>query len=230
MHCWIPSEVVAMFKLRWAVLLLLVTSTAFAQETPKGPERWEKNIAAFEAKDKEKMPPEKAVLFVGSSSIVGWNVAKSFPEEQTINRGFGGSQIVDSVYYAPRIVNKYKPRIVVFYAGDNDIAGGKTPEKVAGDFKDFVKAVQKDLPDTKILFLAIKPSPSRWKMYDKQTKANELVAAFCKEGKNLVYVDVVKPMLDKEGQPRKELFKDDNLHMNEEGYKVWIEIVKPLLK
>src|SRR5687768_18355833 len=108
--------------------LSLVPIFASAQPAP-----FEKEIAAFEAADAKKPPPQGAVLFVGSSSIRLWKLADSFPGMHSINRGFGGSQLADSVYYAERIVIKHKPRTVVVYAGDNDLAGGKTPEQVAGD-------------------------------------------------------------------------------------------------
>jgi lysophospholipase L1-like esterase len=191
--------------------------------------RWEKEIQAFEKKDKEQPPPANAVLFVGSSSIRLWNLAKSFPGVATINRGFGGSQTADVVHFVPRIVVKYQPRLIVFYAGDNDLAAGKTPDQVAADFQAFVQAVRKELPETKIVFLAIKPSPSRWKLFDKQNKANQLIEARCKDGKNLTYLDSVRSLLDKDGKPRAELFQKDGLHMNEEGYRLWAGLVQPYL-
>src|SRR5262249_4332898 len=132
--------------------------------------RWEKAIAAFEKADMTKPPPENAVLFVGSSSIVRWKLPQFFPMMDVINRGFGGSQLADSVHFAPRIVNKYKPRTVVLYAGDNDLATGKTPEQVATDFREFVKMVRRDLPMTKIVYISIKPSISRWRLWEKISK------------------------------------------------------------
>src|SRR5207253_7881931 len=112
--------------------------------------RWEKAVAALEQQDKDKPPPKHAIVFAGSSSIRLWDLKKSFPNLDVINRGFGGSQIADSVHFAPRLVTKLAPRLVVFYAGDNDLAFGKTPEQVAADFQAFVRAVHKDSPKTKI--------------------------------------------------------------------------------
>src|SRR5690242_4123501 len=114
---------------------LLVPHTR-AEEKPDF-SRWEKDIAAFEKSDRDRPPPKNAVLFVGSSSIRLWDLAKSFPDVPTINRGFGGSQLADSVHFAPRIVLPYEPRVVVLYAGDNDLAAGKTPEQVHADFRAF---------------------------------------------------------------------------------------------
>ena len=136
------------------------------------PSRWEKEVAAFEKQDAAKPPPKGGVVFVGSSSIRMWKLEKSFPGSDVLNRGFGGSQIIDSVELAPRLVLKYQPRLVVFYAGDNDIGGGKSPEKVLADFTAFVEVVHKELPKTRIAFIAIKPSVARWKLVEKVKQAN----------------------------------------------------------
>ncbi len=193
-------------------------------------DKWEKEIATLEKRDKDAPPPKDAVLFVGSSSIRRWDVKKSFPDLDVINHGFGGSQIADSTHFAPRIVLKNVPRIVVFYAGDNDLSGGKKPEQVSDDFQDFAKLIHKELPKTKIIFISIKPSVLRWEQFDKQKKANELIEAFCKKNDYVTYVDVVKPMLGDDGKPRKELFVADGLHLTDKGYEVWAGLLKPLLK
>jgi len=192
--------------------------------------KWEKEIASFEAQDKEKAHPKKAIVFVGSSSIRLWDLKKSFPDLDVINRGFGGSQIADSVQFADRLIVKHVPRLVVFYAGDNDIAAGKTPDRVAEDFKSLVEIIHKDLPKTKIVFIAIKPSPRRWALVDKQRKANALIEAFCKKDERLTYLDVVTPMLGDDGKPRQNLFQKDGLHLDAEGYKLWVSLLEPKLK
>ncbi len=148
----------------------------------------------------------------------------------TINRGFGGSQVADSVRFADRIATPYKPRLIVFYAGDNDIAAGRSAEQVLADYKEFVGKVREQLPETRIAFVTIKPSPLRWKLFETQQNANHLVEAYSKTDRRLVYIDVVTPMLDGDGQPRGELFQKDKLHLNDEGYKVWTEAVAPYLK
>jgi lysophospholipase L1-like esterase len=194
------------------------------------PGRWEKEIAAFEQRDRDKPLPKNAVVFVGSSSIRLWDLSKSFPGIETINRGFGGSQLADSAHFAPRVVVKYEPRLVVLYAGDNDLAAGKTPEQVADDFRTFVRTVREGLPKVRIVFLSIKPSIQRWKLVDRGRRANDLIEAGCKQEEGLVYVDVGTPLLGEDGKPRRELFRDDGLHLNEKGYEVWASIVKPYLK
>jgi len=196
---------------------------------PRSHEQWAKDIARFEEKDRQSMPPRQAILFAGSSSMVYWDTKKSFPDLVTINRGFGGSHLSDSVYFASRVILKYEPKVVLVYAGDNDIAAGITPEKVSDDFRSLVKVIHDKLPQTRILFIAIKPSPKRWKQFDTQQQANRLIAEQCSKDKRLHFVDVVKPMLDDMGQPRKELYRSDGLHLSDKGYELWTSIVKPLL-
>lgn len=192
----------------------------------KDPDRWEPAIRRFEEQDKKAPPPGGAVLFVGSSSIVGWDLKKSFPDLTAINRGFGGSQIADSVRYAGRIVTPYKPRVIVFYAGDNDIASGRPPERVAADFQAFVAKVRAALPKTRIVFIAIKPSNARWKLIDKIREANRLIRQSAAKEEGVEFVDVEPVMLGPDGKPKAELFKKDGLHLNDEGYKLWSGLVR----
>ncbi len=216
--------------------ILLTTCSTFCTAAPPvvsakekkvtvDPARYEKTIANFEKQDQVSPPEENGLLFVGSSSIRMWDLKKSFPMQNAINRGFGGSHISDSVHFAKRIVLKYKPKAIIFYAGDNDIAKGKIPAQVVNDFRDFVAIVHKQLPATKILYVCIKPSIARWKLAEPMQKVNHQIEAICKENKQLVYVDVWKPMLNDEGKPCADLFKKDGLHMNDTGYAIWNKLV-----
>jgi lysophospholipase L1-like esterase len=192
---------------------------------------YEKEILAFEVADRAHAPPPDANLFVGSSSIRMWKtLAADFPNNKVINRGFGGSQIADSVKYANRIVIPYRPARIFFYAGDNDLNAGKSPETVAADFTAFEKKVHAALPDVDIYFIAAKPSPSRAKIIDKDRALNRLVEQYTKEHSHLGYIDVFTPMLAADGQTRPELFGPDMLHMNATGYAMWTKIIAPLLK
>ncbi len=211
-------------------ILAMARGATRAEEAPKKASPWEKAIQAFEARDQKTPPPKGAILFAGSSSIVGWNLPKYFPDLKAVNRGFGGSAIADSVEHADRILIPLEPRIVVFYAGDNDVASGKAPEKVCDDYKAFVKKVHDALPETKIIFITIKPSIARWKLWDKMQAANKLIAEFVKSDKRLGYVDVGPPMLGEDGKPKAELFVKDGLHLSAEGYKLWTSLVLPQLK
>ena len=180
------------------ILTVVILSSSTSAEEKRDFSRWEKAIAAFEEQDAKKPPPQNAIVFVGSSSVRLWKLQKSFPDLQTINRGFGGSQIVDSVHFAERIILKHEPRIVALYAGDNDIAAGKSPTQVAADFKQFVKTVRIMLPKTRIIFIAIKPSIKRWNLGDDGKLRPEL---FIKDGLHLndtgykLWAATIKPHL-----------------------------------
>ncbi len=191
--------------------------------------RWEKSIRAFEHQDAENAPPKGEILFIGSSSIVMWKTDEDFPDLNIINRGFGGSQTSDSVQYADRIAIPYAPRLVVLYAGDNDIAAGKFPEEVFEDTKTFFALIHHALPETRILYIAIKPSISRWNRVEKMRATNSLVRAYTETDTRLQFVDVDTPMLGEDGQPRAELFLDDGLHLTREGYDLWNAIIRPYL-
>jgi lysophospholipase L1-like esterase len=225
-----------MNKITCAILVAVLCTdcglAATAREPAANPDpaRFESEIAAFETWDRQNSPPPGAVLFVGSSSIRMWQTAESFPDLPVINRGFGGSHISDVNHFAGRIVLKYKPRMIVFYAGDNDIADGKSPQQVFEDFQRFVQIVHARLRDTPIVFISIKPSPSRWKLWPQVQEANALVEEFSKSDGRLVYVDAATPMLAPDGQPRPEIFLDDELHMNVAGYRLWTRILAPVLR
>jgi lysophospholipase L1-like esterase len=210
-----------------AVSLFLRSSHA---DDPSDFARWEKTIRALEQQDKDQPPPKHGVVFVGSSSIRLWDLKKSFPNQDVLNRGFGGSHIADAVHFAPRLVTKHAPRLVVLYAGDNDIGSGKAPEQVAADFQAFVHAVHKELPKTKVIFLSIKPSLRRWQLWDKIQKANALIEAECQQDERLTYVDITKRLLGEDGKPRKESFLADGLHLNAKGYAQWTAALRPYLK
>ncbi len=192
--------------------------------------RWEKNIAAIEQQLAKNPPQPGAVFFSGSSSIVKWDLKKWFPNAGYVNVGFGGSVIADSTHFAPRILTPFKPGTVVFYAGDNDIGRGYKSERVLADFQEFVATLRKDNPSCRVVFLPVKPSLARWKLYDEQTKANGLVRAFCDKTSGLKYVDVVTPMLGTDGTPIPELFVKDGLHMSDKGYELWTAIVNKALE
>lgn len=212
-------------------LLLALLALALAPFASAAPEKWAAAIDKFTTADKTNPPPRDAVVFVGSSSIVKWTtLEKDFAGHKVINRGFGGSELYDSVYYVDRIVIPYAPRTVVVYAGDNDLKAGKTPEKVLADFKAFVAKIHAALPKTRIVYIAVKPSPSRWNIKDLGIKTNALIAAECAKDSRLSFADIWAPMLNEKGEPRPELFVKDMLHLSPAGYEVWQPVVAAALK
>ncbi|QDV20379.1 GDSL-like Lipase/Acylhydrolase [Gimesia panareensis] len=209
---------------------LALNTTVFAAEKSKHNfARWENSISQFEKQDQQQGVQAGGILFVGSSSIRMWDLKKYYPDLPVINRGFGGSEIVDSTHFAERLILKHKPKVIFLYAGDNDIARGRTAKEVANDFKQFVSVVHKALPETRIVFISVKPSLSRWKLADTMKKANKLIKEQCAQHDYLAFADVWDPMLGKDGKPRPELFKADGLHMQHEGYLIWKKAIAPYL-
>jgi len=186
-------------------------------------------IDQFITWDQKNTFTDNGILFVGSSSIRKWPTLKYFHYKTIINRGFGGSHISDVNYYFSSIVEKYKPKIIVLYAGDNDIAGNKTPEEVLEDYKEFSYLVSTKLPKTKIIFIPIKPSPARWAMWNNMRLANKLIQMYIDSNSMQFYIDTSSPMLTKEGKPRGDLFVSDSLHLSLKGYDLWGKILKPTL-
>ena len=193
--------------------------------------RSEAEILAFEASDRAAPPPPAGIVFVGSSSIRLWRTLPSdFPGLPVVNRGFGGSTLPEATHYLPRIVLPYRPRTVVLYEGDNDLALNWRPEQVAADYLAFVRVVRDALPATRIIFISVKPSPSRWQLVDQQREANRLVREIAARDSLQTFVDVFTPMLGANGRPRPELFLADSLHMTPAGYVVWREQLAPYLR
>lgn len=219
----------AVVAVLWIQASAAVTFAQQAEVKRPDPARFDDEIQAFEAWDRQNSVPRDAVLFVGSSSIRLWPTAESFADLAVINRGFGGSHTADVTHFAQRIVLQYTPLRIVFYAGDNDIAGGIPPETVYDDFKAFVELVHQRLPTTQIIFLPIKPSLARWALWPKMQVVNERVRQLAESDDRLDYVDTATPMLGADGRPRPELFREDGLHLNSEGYRLWTRVLAPAL-
>jgi len=207
----------------------LLTADASAQTAHS--RRFETEILAFETADKTNPPPHDAILFTGSSSIRKWtSLARDFKGHQVINRGFGGSQMSDLIYYADRIVIPYQPRRIVFFEGSNDLDAGKTPEQVFDDFKAFVGKVRTALPKVEMDYISITTSPLRWHEVEQVKKANGLISSWISSQDHLTFINVFPATLGQDGQPRPELFLPDRLHMNAQGYAIWTSIIEPYLK
>ena len=193
------------------------------------PGRFAAEIEAFERWDSKNAIPAEPVLFVGSSSIRMWPTAERFPDLPVVNRGFGGSHISDVNALLNQVVLRYAPRAVVFYAGDNDIASGKSPARVRDDYVAFVEAVHARFPEADIIYLPIKPSLARWDRWPEMKEANALVRTYSDSDPDLHYADLATPMLGEDGRPRPGLFIEDGLHLSPEGYTVWTTHLRPVL-
>jgi hypothetical protein len=207
----------------------LISANAFAQVVAD-PHRFDDAIEAFEAADQKSRPEKGKVLFLGSSSIRRWDTAAAFDGIDSINRGFGGSQTSDCIYFFDRIVRPYEPSVIVFYEGDNDIAAGKTVEQVFGNFQTFYSMVRKELPDTKIVYIPIKPSIQRAQLWPLMDLMNQLVYTRSQKSRYLYYADIATPMLATGMPPSKSLFAEDGLHLSDKGNALWASVIRPVLE
>jgi lysophospholipase L1-like esterase len=219
-----------------SLLLLVAGSTFAAEQLPpnsvarQDSKKWEHEISAFEANDRTNPPPKNCIVFVGSSSIRFWSaLQEDFPGLPVVNRGFGGSELADSVNLADRIILPYHPREVVIYAGANDLWAGKTPEIVYGDFVALVARIRGQLPEARIAFIACAPNPARWKIVDKVKEFNALAQDYCRNHE-IAFINVFPLMLGSDGLPKPDIFRPDRLHMNAKGYAIWKEAVAPELR
>ena len=212
--------------------LFLVPALALAQGdwTRPIPERYEERAKSMEADAIENVVPEKAVLFVGSATIAGWDLEQWFPEFNTVKRGWGGSMIHEATHFTDRLILPHKPSTIVMYSGDNDIWLGKSPELTARHFGEFVAKIHASLPGTQIIFISIRPSIARWKVVEKYREANRLIKAMTERDDRLHYADIDAPMIGADGKPRPQLFVRDNLHLSGAGFKLWAMVVTPVIE
>jgi lysophospholipase L1-like esterase len=211
---------------RFLLIVSLLSVPTFAQSNP-----YESEIRNFEQADLRNPPPTNSILFLGSSTIVGWNSLRAaFPDYSVLNRGFGGSQASDVLFFYDRIVPKYFPPLIVFYEGDNDLASGKSVAQVFADYTNFAARVERDLPNAHILFVAIKPSPSRANILNQQRTFNELLREFTETSPKLHYADTFNPFLTSTGQFRPELYVADQLHLSAAGYALWESVIVPIVE
>ena len=212
------------------LLFLLGTGVLYSQE--QKPAFWE-DVQAFKKQDSISVPPKNAILFIGSSSFTMWkDVNQYFPGYKIINRAFGGSTLVDQLRYVRDVVYPYKPKQVIIYCGENDLIASDTVDgnDVANRFKSLFTMIRNKFPKVNIVYVSMKPSPSRQMLALKMISGNELIKKYLSSKGRSVFVDVYKEMINDEGKPREELFLEDNLHMNKNGYAIWKKAIEPYLK
>jgi lysophospholipase L1-like esterase len=220
---------------RAAVLFSALLSAALGVQAqaaqPTSFTAWQSTMDAFAAADLKRRPDSNGVLFVGSSTIRLWrNLAEDFREQPVvINRGFGGSTLADCEHFARQLVLQYRPARVLIYAGDNDLAMGRSPAQLVETFARFTAAIRAELPQTRIAYISIKPSPSRAALLPAIRETNRLIADHLRQLDNADYIDTHTAMLTPDGQPRPELFLPDMLHMNASGYALWQSVIAPYL-
>jgi lysophospholipase L1-like esterase len=208
--------------------LVLLTITGVGQEP--GVNRFEKNVAAYEAADKASPPPANPILLVGDSQFYRWKtLAEDLPGYTIVNRGIDSFTMTDVVFFVNRIVLPYKPRMIVVHAGGNDVNNGRSPQQVLGDFQSLVRAVRVSMPRVPIVFSSVTPGPGRWNQAAVRTETNRLIKEYTQSQPNLVFLDLWTPMLTADGQPREDLWVEDRIHPNHTGYQLRAKLMLPIL-
>ncbi len=219
--------------IRILVFLFVLSTFTSAQNAAYTREKeWARDMAEFADIDKRQTPPKDAVVFTGSSTIRMWTSLRTdFPNVNVINRGFGGSRLDDLVFFAPKVVLPYKPKMIVIYSGENDIEAKETAENALEDFKAFIAFRDKNLSKTPIIFISMKPSILRWNIWPEMKRANELIRNEAARRKNVKFVDISTRMLGPNGEkPSADIFVSDGLHLNAKGYAILRDALLPILK
>lgn len=223
-------------NVRLSILLLLcgmLTAAEFDMSAvyKANPAKWEKRIQNFEAYAKKTNFEPGRIVCVGSSSMAMWHgrIEKDLAPLSIIKRGFGGSNYNDALHYADRIITNYKPRAVLVYEGDNDIAQGVSPEHVALACKTFVDHLCSKLPEVRVYVISVKPSIARQKMWPDMQKANSLMKQYCEQHDYLRFIDVGAVLCNEDGSIKDDIFIKDKLHLNQKGYDLWSAAIKKVL-
>ncbi|HPG10151.1 MAG TPA: GDSL-type esterase/lipase family protein [Chitinophagaceae bacterium] len=218
-----------MFRRIFLFVFTVITATTLQAQPFIG------EIREFKKMDSISAPPEYSILFVGSSSFRMWaDVADYFPSHHIINRGFGGSTLLDVIRYEKDIIFPYNPKQIVIYCGENDIAADSsvTGKIVYKRFKKLFHDIRKQFPHVRITYVSIKPSPSRWHLRNKMVDGNKRIEKFLARRKPSPpphFINVWDAMLGPDGTPMKDIFIQDNLHMNKKGYAIWKKLIEPYL-
>lgn len=214
----------------FSVVLLMLFALAFSQE--KKPMFWQ-DIQEFKKKDQQTPPQKDAILLIGSSSFTKWqDVSDYFPGKTIINRGFGGSRLIDLNYFSEDLLSPYQPKQIIVYCGENDFADDKNlkADVVVERFKTFYQKIRAKFPNIEVDYISIKYSPSREHLWPQMKEANKKIKKFMKKEKNAEFIDITKVMNDSKGNIRKDIFVEDMLHMTPEGYRLWTSVMNPYMK
>jgi lysophospholipase L1-like esterase len=218
----LPAMLRPLLFFAFAVLTLTAATTA--------DDRFEKQVQLYEARDQANPPPRGAILLAGDSQFFRWKtLADDLPGYAVINRGIDSFQTSDLLRYADRLVLPHQPRMIILHVGGNDIHNGKTPERLLADFQAFVGKVRAALPDVPIAWSSITPGPGRWDEAAQRKEANRVIREYIASHPDLHFIDLWDAMLTPDGQPREDLWVEDRVHPNHAGYKLRVEIMRPLL-
>lgn len=214
----------------FSVILLMLFALALSQE--KKPMFWQ-DIQEFKKKDQQTPPQKDAILLIGSSSFTKWqDVSDYFPGKTIINRGFGGSRLIDLNYFSEDLLSPYQPKQIIVYCGENDFADDKNlkADVVVERFKTFYQKIRSKFPNIEVDYISIKYSPSREHLWPQMKEANKKIKKFMKKEKKAEFIDITKVMNDSKGNIRKDIFVEDMLHITPEGYRLWTSVMNPYMK
>lgn len=206
--------------------LICLNTSLYGQD----PLRFEKEVSNLIANDTA-LNHKKLILFTGSSSIRFWKSLKSdFPTYNTLNRGFGGSEMSDLLHYANQLIIQYSPKEIFIYEGDNDLNSGKSASEILKTADQLLSLIRAQLPkNVKVFFISAKPSLARWALKEKYLDYNKQLEAWTKTKKKVTFVDVWTPLVDAQSEVLKDIFIADGLHLNATGYKIWADAIKKFL-
>jgi lysophospholipase L1-like esterase len=213
--------------------LFVIVAVLFAifHANAQDPKRFQKEVDILAAQEYNFNNDKKLALFTGSSSIRMWNDVQSvYPDYNVINNGFGGSHFSDLIFYYDKLIAPHDPDILFIYEGDNDVASGKMPETIVQEAKQLIGMIRRDLPKTKIVLISPKPSIARWNLKNEYEILNRQLEKLAKRNRMVDFADVWKAMVDENGEVYKDIFIDDNLHLNEKGYEIWGKVIGEFLE
>ncbi|MFT4093899.1 MAG: GDSL-type esterase/lipase family protein [Niabella sp.] len=220
-----------MKKLKWVVMVAFLFFAGIVKAQQSLP-FWN-DIQKFKQKDSTAFPAPGQILFIGSSSFTKWtDVQDYFPGYKILNRAFGGSTLLDLIRYRYEVIFPYAPKQIVVYCGENDFAASDAPsaETVTERFKELYRYIRSKYPATPLLYVSMKPSPSREHLWPKFLEANNNIQQFLSADKHAKFLNVYPLMFNKDGSIMSDIFLEDNLHMNSKGYTIWKRAMLPYLK
>ncbi|MDN3670049.1 SGNH/GDSL hydrolase family protein [Echinicola jeungdonensis] len=216
------------FKIFLTVILLAGISISGNTQEVSG--KFQEEVQQIVQKNPIPKQGPPVYLFTGSSSIRMWkDLSSYFPEIETINTGFGGSQTFELLHYSQELILQYQPKKIFIYEGDNDIAAGKKPMTILKTTKKLVTKIHQQLPDAHIILISPKPSLARWHLQEEYQNLNRLLEIYCQKQKQVSFANVWNIMLDENGQPKEDIFIEDGLHMNAKGYDLWAKVLKEFI-
>ncbi|WP_159523063.1 GDSL-type esterase/lipase family protein [Sunxiuqinia indica] len=209
--------------------ILIAGNIAFAQYDPEV--KWGESIAKYEKKDSVSMPEPGGILMLGSSSFTIWqDVGDYFPGKNMVNRGFGGSEMSDVLFFKERLILPYQPKQIILYEGENDIAAGEKPDSIFAELLQLVEWTRVQIPGVQISLVSMKPSPKRWELKETMLVMNRKLKQFAAENEDIDFINIWDPLLEPDGVPENENYREDLLHLNAKGYKIWQKAMSPYLK